>query len=208
MARLEVYPRPLRTMLHTPGEPVDHVYFPSSGFLSVVAPLSDGRLLEVSTVGKEGMVGVLSALGNCPSLSGTMVQGEGTLCHRMTARLFRSEMDRRGAFYDEVISYSCAHEGATMQTAACNAVHSVEQRLARWLLLAHDKMAVDDFALTQEFAAMMLGVTRPTVSVVAGALQKAGSISYRRGRISIVNRRRLESASCECYRVAVGTSRA
>ena len=89
--------------------------------------------------------------------------------------------------------------GFVMQSTACNAVHSIEQRLARWLLLAHDRVGRDEFPLTQEFAAMMLGAARPTVTIVAGTLQRAGLITYRRGRITIVDRDRLESASCECY---------
>src|SRR3989475_9353539 len=95
-----------------------------------------------------------------------------------------------------------------MQPTACNAVHSVEQRLARWLLMAQDRMASDEFPLTQEFVAMMLGATRPTVTVVAGTLQKAGLITYHRGRITVLNRKKLESASCECYRVATKLLRA
>ena len=92
--------------------------------------------------------------------------------------------------------------GVIMQSTACNAVHSVEQRLARWLLLAHDRVGKDEFPLTQEFVAMMLGVSRPTVTVVAGTLQKAGLITYQRGHVTIVDREKLESASCECYRTA------
>lgn len=91
--------------------------------------------------------------------------------------------------------------GFVMQSTACNAKHSVEQRLARWLLLAHDRVGVDEFPLTQEFLAMMLGASRPTVTVVAGSLQKAGLIAYRRGVVRIANRAKLEKASCECYRV-------
>ena len=92
--------------------------------------------------------------------------------------------------------------GFVAQSTACNAVHSVEQRLARWLLMARDRMERDSFPLTQEFAAMMLGATRPTVTVVAGTLQKAGLITYHRGQVTIVNRKKLEAASCECYRTA------
>ena len=98
--------------------------------------------------------------------------------------------------------YAQALSGFIMQSTACNAVHSVEQRLSRWLLMAHDRIGRDDFPLTQEFVAMMLGTSRPTVTVVAGTLQKAGLITYHRGHVTIVDREKLESASCECYRTA------
>jgi len=98
--------------------------------------------------------------------------------------------------------YAEALGGVIMQATACNAVHSVEQRLARWLLLAHDRMGKNEFPLTQEFVAMMLGVSRPSVTIVAGTLEKAGRITYRRGRLAIVDRQRLEAASCECYQTA------
>jgi hypothetical protein len=124
------------------------------------------------------------------------------ICYRMSADAFRREMDQRGAFYELLIRYSQAFVGAVMQATACNAVHLIEQRLARWLLLAHDRMGTDEFPLTQEFVAMMLGATRPTVTVVARTLQKAGLITYRRGRVTILDRNGLESASCECYRAA------
>jgi CRP-like cAMP-binding protein len=111
-------------------------------------------------------------------------------------------MDRRGAFCDLLTRYTQALINLIMQSTACNAVHKVEQRLARWLLMAHDRVGADVFPLTQEFVAMMLGVARPTVTVVAGTLQKAGLITYQRGQVRIVDRAKLEAASCECYRAA------
>src|SRR5258706_19754 len=131
-----------------------------------------------------------------------MVQAETDMCYTMSSKAFRQEMDRRGAFYDLLTRYGQALVGFIMQSTACNAVHSVEQRLSRWLLLAHDRVGKDAFPLTQEFAAMMLGTSRPTVTVVAGALQKAGLIKYHRGRVAVLNRRNLEAASCECYQAA------
>ena len=136
------------------------------------------------------------------SPSASMVQAEMDVCYRMTADAFRREMDRRGAFYELLTRYAQALVGFVMQSTACNAVHSVEQRLARWLLMARDRVERDEFPLTQEFAAMMLGASRPTVTVVAGTLQKAGLITYRRGRVTIRNGAALEQASCECYRAA------
>jgi len=109
-------------------------------------------------------------------------------------------MDRRGVFYELLTHYAQALIGFIVQSTACNAVHSVEQRLARWLLMARDRMERDHFQLTQEFAAMMLGASRPTVTIVASTLQTAGLITYRRGNLTIVNGEGLEAASCECYR--------
>jgi CRP-like cAMP-binding protein len=125
----------------------------------------------------------------------------------MTADAFRRELDRRGTFYELLAHYSQALVGFIMQSTACNAVHSIEQRLARWLLTAQDRMGTAEFPLTQEFVAMMLGATRPTVTVVAGTLQKAGLIRYHRGRVTILDRERLEAASCECYRTATSLLR-
>jgi CRP-like cAMP-binding protein len=196
---LDIIPLTLKEMLHKPGERIDHVYFPGGGFCSIVAVLKNGNMVEVATVGREGAAGVTAILeGNFVS-SATIVQGESDICYRMAAPIYRREMDQRGAFYELMTRFLQAFVGTIMQSTACNAVHKVERRLARWLLMAHDRMGSDEFPLTQEFAAMMLGATRPTVTVVAGVLQKAGLITYRRGRVVIVDRAKLESASCECY---------
>ena len=200
---LDVIPLKLKETLHKPGERPQHVYFPGGGFCSAVAVLEDGRMIEVATIGREGMVGISAVLGGQSlSSSAAIVQGATDTCYRMTAEALRSELDRRGAFYDILTSYTEALIGFIMQSTACNAVHTIEQRLARWLLMAHDRMESDDFPLTQEFAAMMLGATRPTVSIVAATLQHAGLITYYRGQVRIVNRPRLEATSCECYRAA------
>jgi CRP-like cAMP-binding protein len=199
---LDVIPLTLKEMLHKPGERVDYVYFPGGGFLSVVTVLQDGGMVEVATIGREGAVGIMAWLNGAPTSSASMVQGESDMCYRMTAAAFRREMDRRGAFYELLTRYAQALVGFIMQSTACNAVHSIEQRLARWLLMAQDRMEADQFPLTQEFVAMMLGATRPTVTLVAGTLQKAGLIRYHRGRVTILAREKLESASCECYRAA------
>jgi hypothetical protein len=137
-----------------------------------------------------------------------MVQGETDICYRMGARAYRTEMDRPGAFRDLLTRYSHALAGVIMQSTACNAVHTLEERLARWVLLAGDRMGRNEFPLTQEFVAMMLGAARPTVSIVAGTLQKAGMITYRHGRMTIVDRPALEAASCECYKITTNLLRA
>jgi len=199
---LTVVPLKLKDLLHKPGERIQHVYFPGAGFCSVLTVLGDGRMVEVATIGREGVLGASAGRDGGMSHSVTMVQGESETCYRMTAQDFRREMDRRGAFYELLTQYFEALMGFVMQSTACNAVHSVEQRLARWLLMAQDRMDADEFPLTQELVAMMLGASRPTVTVVAGTLQRAGLIKYRHGRVTIVDREALENASCECYRAA------
>ena len=143
-----------------------------------------------------------------PSFSAAMVQGETDTCYRMPVDAFRRELDRRGAFYELHAHFAQALVGFISQSTACNAVHSVEQRLARWLLMAQDRMGRSDFAATQQLVAMMLGVARPTLTLVAGTLQRRQLITYRRGRVTIVNRERLETASCECYRTETNLLRA
>lgn len=198
---LQTLPLNVKEVLQTAGAPIEHVYFPGGGFCSILTVLDDGSMVEVATVGREGMLGVGAILdGSEPALSLTMVQAAADTCYRMPIEAFRRELARRGPFYALLTRYAVAHMGFVMQSTACNAKHSVEQRLARWLLLAHDRVGHDEFPMTQEFAAMMLGVSRPAVTVVAGTLQKAGLIAYHRGMLRIVNRKKLEKASCECYR--------
>jgi CRP-like cAMP-binding protein len=199
---LEIVQVKLKQILHKPDEPVDHVYFPGNGFCSVLTVLADGRMIEAATVGREGAVGVSAILGDVPNPAVTMVQADIDPLFRMTANAYRAEMGRRGAFYELLTRYSQAMVGFVMQSSACNAVHRLEQRLARWLLLARDRIERDQFPMTQEFLAMMLGASRPTVTVVAGTLQKAGLIKYHRGQMTIVDGEALEDASCECYRTA------
>ncbi len=142
---LETIPLVLREMLHGAGERVRYVYFPGGGFLSIVTVLDDGRMVEVATVGREGAVGLSAMSEGSPMPSACMVQGASDVCYRMTAVIFRHEMERRGAFYRLLTRYSDAYLGSIMISTACNAVHSIEQRLARWLLMAHDRMATDEF---------------------------------------------------------------
>src|SRR5947209_5497927 len=199
---LDVVPLKLKNIIHRAGEPIEHVYFPGGGFCSMLTVLQDGGMVEVATIGREGMVGVSAVLdgGRVPSCA--MVQAESATSYRLTVDALRRETNRHGALYDLLTHYSQALMGFVMQSTACNAAHSVEQRLARWLLHAHDRVGKDEFPLTQEFAAMMLGAARPTVTVVAGTLQKAGLIKYRHGHVTIVDRQALEQASCECYLAA------
>jgi CRP-like cAMP-binding protein len=199
---LTVVPLKLKDILHKPGDPIRHVYFPGGGFLSMLTVLEDGGMVEIATVGREGMVGVAAMFDGTPVTSAVMVQGATDTCYRMNVDAFRREIDRRDAFHELMAHFAQALFGFVAQSTACNAIHSVEQRLARWLLMAQDRMGSDEFPLTQEFVAMMLAASRPTVTVVAGTLQKAGLIKYRHGHVTIVDRESLEAASCECYRAA------
>jgi CRP-like cAMP-binding protein len=204
---LTVVPLKLKNVLHKPGEPIRDVYFPGGGFCSMLAVLEDGSMVEIATIGREGMVGVSAVLDGSPVTSAAMVQGETDTCYRMQVDAFRQEIDRHGAFHELMTHFAQALFGCVAQSTACNAVHSVEQRLARWLLMARDRMGSNDFPLTQEFVSMMLGASRPTVTVVAGTLQKAGLITYHRGHVTIVDGEKLEAASCECYRAATNLLR-
>jgi CRP-like cAMP-binding protein len=197
---LEVVPLRPRQMLHQPGTPIRNFFFPGNGFCSQLTVMANGRMVEVATVGREGVVGLLGDPGDGTVTSAAMVQAP-CVSARMTAAVFRREMNRRGAFFDVVSAYRLALVRFIMQSTACNAVHTAEERLARWLLTAQDRLGSEQFPLTQEFAAMMLGVTRPTVSDVAATLQRAGLITSRRGSVTIVDRERLEAAACECYAI-------
>jgi len=190
----------LKRVLHKPGQPIDQVYFPGGGIASIVTVFKDGGMVEVATIGREGMLGLSATLNHDPAPWAAMVQAETDTCYTMSAGAFRKEMGRRGPFYCLLARYQQALIGVIMQATACNAVHSVEQRLSRWLLMAHDRIGKDDFPLTQELVAMMLGTSRSTVTVVAGTLQKAGLITYHRGHLTVFDRENLEAASCECYR--------
>jgi CRP-like cAMP-binding protein len=190
-----------REVIQQKAEPVRNVYFPGGGVCSLVTPLSDGSMVEMAMVGREGMVGMSATLNGRVAQETALVQIATDTCHRIAIDEFLREMDRRGPLFELVSRYTQALLGLVMQSVACNAVHPVEQRLSRWLLMAHDRTGADEFPLTQELVATMLGTSRPTVSIVAGTLRKAGLIEYRHGRMTILNRRSLEAASCECYRV-------
>ena len=193
-----------KRVLHNPGEASQYVYFPRAGFLSMAIVLENGSMVEVATIGREGMAGLTAKGPGRSAMTNTLVvvQGHDEGAYRMRTDDFHREMDRCSNFMELIDHYREAFLGALMQSTGCNAAHNVEQRLARWLLMAHDRMEADEFSITQEFVAMMLGATRQTVTGVAGSLQKAGLIRYARGRVRILDRAGLEEASCECYRVS------
>jgi CRP-like cAMP-binding protein len=198
---LRTVPMRYKQVLQRQDEPVSCVYFPAGGVASLTTMMRDGRTVEVATVGNEGMIGIWPALGGRVAASEAIVQVPGGSAQAMPVELFRKELARRGGLHDVVTRYVQAFLLLTMQSAACNGLHTVEQRCSRWLLMAHDRTGRDEFRLTQETLAVMLGVRRPSVTDVAGALRDSGRIDYRSGRVRIVDRKRLEAASCECYRV-------
>jgi CRP-like cAMP-binding protein len=190
---------PIKTVLFEPGAPIDAVHFPVDGVISLVTPLNDGAIVEVATIGNEGIVGVpLVPLGGLAVRAISQVAGH---CLRMEATTFLEWADRSNAFQALVESYTQALFGQISQAAACNRLHSSEERLSRWLLMSHDRVGSDEFMITQEFLGQMLAARRSTVSVSAGILQRAGLIHYVRGHVTIVDRAGLEAVSCECYSV-------
>lgn len=198
---LSVAPLRHRQVLHKAGEPLHAVYFPADGLCSIVMTMVDGRTAEVATVGNEGLVGISAFLGGDCVTGETLVQVPGAFSYVMPVEVFVEEMDRRCSLYDLVCRYSQALIAYVMQSAACNGLHAADKRCARWLLQSHDRVGRDQFCLTQEFLAFMLGVRRATVSVIAQQLQRAGLIAFSRRSITILDRAGLEGVTCECYGV-------
>jgi CRP-like cAMP-binding protein len=196
--RLEAVELPFRQVLHAPGKPIDAVYFPETGYSSMLAYLEDGDAAEVGMIGREGMVGLPVLLGADHDDIEAMVQSPGTAL-RMDAQAFREELERIPAFRTLLLRYALVHHGQVARTAACNGRHHIDQRLARWLLMAHDRAEGNEFPMTHEFLSMMLGVRRAGITVSASQLSKPGFIRYQRGRIEVTDRPGLESVACECY---------
>jgi CRP-like cAMP-binding protein len=189
-------------VLFEPARPIDHVYFPVSGVISLVTPLEDGNIVEVATIGNEGIVGVPLVAGGSLAVRAISQVGGRTL--RMDAALFVAELERLSSFRRLVQRYIQALFGQISQAAACNRLHSNEERLSRWLLMSHDRVGTDSFPITHEFLGQMLGSRRATVTLSAGLLQAAGLIRYHRGRVTIVDREGLEGVACECYSIIKG----
>jgi CRP-like cAMP-binding protein len=192
---------PFNQILYSMDDTLDTVLFPESGMVSLLATLDDGEQIEVGIAGREGLVGLPLVFGDDRSLVEARVQMEGTTL-RIGAAAFRDEMEQSDALRTLLLRYALAFHAQITLSAACNARHAIEQRLARWLLIAHDRVEGNDFPMTHEFISMMLGVRRPGVTIAAGILQKAGLIHYARGRMAVTDRPGLEAASCECYHTA------
>lgn len=203
-ARLEAGLSPVTLAHNQPlmedGQKVTDAYFLEDGVASYVVTTHDGRMVEAGTIGRCGMVGIPILLGttSMPGRIFVQIPGSG---FRISAEIVGQEFDRLGEFRRRLLRYLQARMIQTSQSAACNRLHDVEQRLARWLLLCSDQMDSDRLALTQEFLGQMLGAPRTTVTLAAGMLQKAGLIESSRGALLIVNRKGLEDVVCECYGV-------
>lgn len=191
-----------RQLLYEQDGPIAHAYFPHAGVMSLVrAPEHEGGLIvEIATVGNEGMTGLPLVLGGdtMPSMCFCQVAGQAA---RIAAAPFKELLETCPTLRRLLLRYTQAVLSQVAQTAACNRLHPIEQRCARWLLMTQDRVGAAHFTLTQEFLAQMLGVRRPSVSVAAGLLQKAGLIQYSHGLVVVTDRAGLEAASCNCYRV-------
>ena len=199
--KLQHIPLEFRQSLYRATEPIEYVYFIETGVGSLVNTMANGDVAEVGTIGNEGVVGLplLSGDDRAPTSVYVQVPGAGL---RIKATLFKKELARSVAIREVMLRYAHAFFNQVAQSAACNRFHSLQQRCCRWLLMTHDRMHSDEFLLTQEFLAMMLGVQRTGVTAAAGALQRDGLIRYKRGTITIIDRDGLEHRSCECYGVS------
>jgi CRP-like cAMP-binding protein len=187
-------------ILYEPGKPIRQVYFPTDSVVSLLTLVEGHIAMEIGLVGREGMLGVPVALGVKASPVRALVQGTGTAL-RMSAVRFRVEYEKHDDLHKQVNRYVHERILQITQTAGCNRFHSVESRLARWLLMTRDRMGTDHFRLTQQLLGNMLGVLRVAVTVAAGALQRRKLIHYSRGSLSILDGDGLEAAACGCYRV-------
>jgi CRP-like cAMP-binding protein len=198
LARLELVRLKLHQVLYESGEKIKSGYFLNEGLFSVLAVQPDGKSVEVGLIGREGFAGLPLLAGYRSSPTRVIVQGDAT-GYRCDAASLKLLMSQCPEFSQQLHRYSQQLAMQVTQVAACNRLHDVEERLARWILMSQDRLHLDKLPLTQEFLSQMLGTRRSSVSVSAGILQKAGLISYTRGTVTILNRQRLEDSACECY---------
>ena len=197
---LELVPMRLGDVLYESGDKLRHVYFPTTSIISLLYVMEDGASAEIAVVGNEGILGISLFMGGETTPSRAVVQSAGD-AYRLKAELLKSEFGRFGPTMHLLLRYTQALITQMAQTAVCNRHHSVDQQLCRWLLLSLDRLATNELCMTQELIANMLGVRREGVTEAAGKLQDAGLIRYRRGRITVLDRRGLAARSCECYQV-------
>jgi CRP-like cAMP-binding protein len=202
MRSAAVVPLKFRKRLVRPDERVDAVYFPLTAMVSLLVTTDGQPQMEMATIGREGVVGASELIQSQGAMGLNLIQIPGVAV-RIAADAFREVIARRPQVERAIHQHLYALTRQILQGAACNRLHSMEERCARWLLMTHDRAAVDTFPLTQEFLSHMLGVRRATVNVATGMLKRAGFIRYVRGRITIVDRPGLESASCECYQAII-----
>jgi CRP-like cAMP-binding protein len=201
--RPHLQPAPLeyRKSLYEADTNIDSVWFLETGVGSLVNTMANGDAAEVGTIGNEGMVGLPLLLGDHRAPTSVYIQVPGSGL-RMSAATFGRELEQSASMRRVMLHYAHAFFNQVAQSAACNQLHSLRKRCCRWLLMTHDRMNANEFLLTQEFLAMMLGVQRSGVSTAAGMLQRAGLIRYSRGNVTILDRAGLEHQSCECYGIA------
>jgi CRP-like cAMP-binding protein len=203
LPQLESISLPLGASLYNSGESIGHVYFPEDALISLVTHMRDGATVEVGLIGRDGMVGIPVLLGDDIAFEAAVVQIAGSAL-RMPTAAFKEAIKRGGnPLLTRLLLYTRVLMKQVAQTAACNGRHTAEKRLARWLLMCHDRTGSDELALTQDFISDMLGIRRDGVSNAAIGLQQEGFISYSRGRVTILKREGLEAFTCECY-AAVG----
>ena len=187
-----------KSVLHAPGVPLQRVYFPGGGVCSIACMMADGEMVDVAAVGNEGVIGVAALFGSEIEFHEGVVRIPNN-AQAMPVTVFRREIERGGPFSDTMHRYAQAFVATLIQSAACNALHPIEQRCSRWLLDIHDRVGRPEFSLTQELLATMLGVRRASVTTCAGTLHHGGIIDYGRNRMVIRDRARLETMCCECY---------
>jgi CRP-like cAMP-binding protein len=198
---LDHYPLRMRETLHEAGDPADYVYFPVSGVISLLTVLESGMMIEFATVGAEGTTGVPLFLGFGQANTALISQIPGD-AFRLSRANFSDCIRRLATFAAALLHYSGLMLALVSQSAACNRAHHVDARCARVLLITHDQAKRDQFPITQEFLAQMLGVSRPSVTVSAAALQRQSFVNYQRGEMTILDRHGLELAACECYAIS------
>jgi CRP-like cAMP-binding protein len=197
---LEYISLPNHLVLHEPGRRLEFAYFPNRGLISLVVVMKDGKTAEAGIVGNEGFTGTLAAVGlsRSPLQAVVQITGDG---FRVEVGALQNTLASAPRLQSMLSRYAAVRGMQVAQTAACNRLHDIGQRLARWLLMTQDRVDSGSFPITHDFLATMLGTDRPTVSVAAGALQRSKLIEYTRGAVKIVNRKKLENSACECYGV-------
>jgi CRP-like cAMP-binding protein len=198
--RLELVEMPLGYVLYESGDILEHVYFPTDCIVSLLYVMENGASAEIAVVGNEGMVGIALFMGGETTPNRAVIQNAGH-AYQLKGDLLKMEFNRSGAFQHLLLRYTQALLTQMSQTAVCNRHHSIDQQLCRWLLLSMDRLSSNELRMTQNLIANMLGVRREGVTEAAGKLQDVGLISYKRGRISVLDRPRLEQICCECYGV-------
>jgi CRP-like cAMP-binding protein len=199
---MKLRPVPLKVghVLYQPEERIEHVYFPTEGVISLLTAFGDGATVEAGVIGREGMLGTAVVMGAKTTPQQALVQADGHAL-KMAAGDLKAAVEKDGLLLDLLLRFTNALFTQVAQTAGCNRAHTLEQRLARRLLLTHDRVHQNEFAITQDFLSRMLGVRRAGVSVAANTLREMRAIDYKRGKVIVLDRSGLENASCECYSV-------